>query len=193
MNNIVNVPTYKFALREDLKNNLEFLPTRGEPKASGWDVKCAEKNGVKLRPGQKAKIKLGFRGFCPEGWWYELKPRSSTFGKKDLHSLYGTIDELYEGELVFACQYIPEFNVTQAGLLRYGEFSSDGTDLATLKNFPILEINFGEAIGQIIPVRRQEMQVEFISNEEYDRLCSERNGVRGTGGFGSTDSKKDKI
>lgn len=164
------IPTYKFALREDLKDKPEFLPTRGEPLATGWDVKCAEPDGLSLEPGQKVKIRLGFRGFCPPGWWYELKPRSSTFGKKDLNCLYGTIDESYEGELLLACQYIPESKINAACILR-------------------LKIEFGEAIGQIIPVRRQEMTIEQVSNEEYDRLCAERNAARGAGGFGSTDKK----
>jgi len=179
-------PIYKFALRADLVNNKEFLPTRGEPKATGWDVRAAMHDGKPLivKPLQQVKIPLGIRGFCPEGWWYELKPRSSTFGKKNLHALYGTVDETYEGELIFAAQYIPHFPfhaenfvVTEEKLKRYfNEYS--------------LEINFGDAIGQIIPVKRQEMQVVEVSNEEYDANCTNRAGVRGAGGFGSTDVKK---
>lgn len=164
----VSVPVYRFALREDLKNNKEFMPTRGEPKATGWDVRAAQsdKEPIAFHPFMKYLIPLGFRALCPEGWWFELKPRSSTFGKKALHSLYGTIDETYEGELLFACQFIP---------------SDSLTDHAN----PLI-INFGDAIGQIIPVRRQEMIVEEASNEEYDNFCKERNAQRGAGGFGST-------
>lgn len=185
---IENIPKYLFALREDLKDKPEFLPTRGEPKASGWDVRCAEPDGIILKPGQKAKIRLGFRGFCPDGWWYELNCRSSSFAKKDLHSLYGKIDECFENELVFAAQYLPQWQLTAAGLVRYGDFTSiANSDLVS--NIPKLRIEFGEAIGQIIPVRRQEMLVEQVSNEEYDKLCKERNGIRGAGGFGSTDKK----
>lgn len=156
------IPVYKFALVEELKNNSKFLPTKAEPDATGWDVRSAV--DITIRPFEYAKIKLGIRGFCPKGWWYELKCRSSSFTKKNLHSLYGTIDETWEGELLFACQFIPEKHKPDLDLV----------------------INFGEAIGQIIPVKRQEMIVESISNEEYDHLCKERNGVRGIGGFGST-------
>lgn len=167
------IPKFKFALREDLIENKEFLPTKGEPLATGWDVRAANLHKpVKLLPFQKVLIPLGFRTFCPEGWWFELKPRSSTFGKKNLHCLYGTIDESYEGELLFACQYIPQ------SIYKYGtvDFSSA---------LP-LEISFGDALGQIIPVRRKEMIVEEVSNEEYDNLCKSRNASRGAGGFGST-------
>ena len=162
------MPIFKFAVREDLFDveNL-FLPSRAEPFASGWDVAAAfkDRKSIFLRTGQYIKIPLGIRGFLPAGWWYELKPRSSSFAKKNLHALYGTIDNTFENELVFAAQYIPDSTVSLGGEL---------------------EIKFGEKIGQIIPVKLQEMKVEKISNEEYNRLCQNRNGVRGVGGFGSS-------
>lgn len=174
-----HIPIYKFALREDLKEEKQFLPTRAEPTATGWDVRAAmpDRKPLVIRPLELAKIPLGFRGFCPPGWWYELKPRSSSFAKKSLHALYGTIDETYEGELVFACQYIPPFHHS------YPRWSQDIYDYLSDNN---LEINFGDAIGQIIPVRREEMVVQDITNADYDALCKQRDAVRGAGGFGST-------
>lgn len=176
MSNII--PVYKFALRDDLVNSkISFLPTKATPLATGWDVKAAitEPSGkLVITPGQYVKIPLGFRGFCPPGWWYELKPRSSSFAKKFLHCLYGTIDEDYEGQSVFAAQYRP---------------TKDYEYVNTLITPNNLSIEFGDALGQIIPIERQEMIVESISNEEYDRLCAERNSQRGEGGFGSTDEK----
>lgn len=162
------MPTYKFALREDLKNNKEFLPSKGESFASGWDVKAAINNKLVVSAYEYIKIPLGFRAFCPKGWWLELKPRSSSFVKKHLHALYGTIDETFEGEMIFAAQYIPSFD-----------------EIAPQK----LIINFGDALGQLIPIKRQEMVIEEINNEEYNNLCKERNAERGAGGFGSTDKK----
>ena len=163
-------PVYKFALRLDLIDNKEFLPTQGDPLATGWDVRAAfkDKQPVTLRAGQHIRIPMGFRGFCPPGWWYQIVPRSSSFSKKSLHALYGVVDETYEGELVFAAQYLP--------------------DVTTLTHD--LTIKFGEPIGQIIPVERKIMIVEEVSNEEYDTLCKQRAGTRGAGGFGSTDVKK---
>lgn len=163
-------PVFRFALRQDLIENKEFLPTKGDDLATGWDVRAAL-NGQKvitLRAGQHVRIPLGFRAFCPSGWWYELRPRSSSFGKKSLHALYGVVDETYEGELIFAAQYLPDVT----------KFAHD------------LTIVFGEPIGQIIPVIRQTMLVEEISNKEYDELCKTRAGTRGAGGFGSTDEKR---
>lgn len=151
------IPVFKFALKEGLSDI--YLPTKGSDRASGWDVRSTDK--LIIRPGEYVKIPLGFRIFSPPGWWLELRPRSSTFAKKNLHALYGVIDEDYEGMLVFAGQYIPQTGFS-------------------------LEIQQGEAIGQIIPIRRQEMKVEMVTNEEYERLCKERNTSRGEGGFGST-------
>jgi dUTPase len=178
------VPEYAFALREDLKDNKEFLPTRAEPKASGWDVRAAmeDRKPLVIKPFQHVKIPLGFRSFCPDGWWWELKPRSSTFAKKNLHALYGTIDETYEGQAIFACQYIPEFNLDETIKVhaRNPLWPNSSPTIAPIT------INFGDAIGQIIPIRRQEMKVVERSNEEYDNDCKNRAGQRGTGGFGST-------
>ncbi|CAB4196582.1 Dut dUTPase [uncultured Caudovirales phage] len=170
-----DLPIFKFAVREDLKDTGDlFIPTKGEPLATGWDVKAAmpDRKPLILVPFQHVKIPLGFRTFAPEGWWYELKPRSSTFAKKNLHALYGTIDETYSNELIFACQYIPNWN-----------------EISPMH--PELTINFGDAVGQIIPVKRQEMTTKSISNDDFDKLCKDRNAVR-NGGFGSTDPSKVK-
>jgi len=170
-----DLPIFKFAVREDLKDIGDlFVPVKGEPLATGWDVRAAmpDRKSLILKPFQHVKIPLGFRTFAPEGWWYELKPRSSTFAKKNLHALYGTIDEAYSNELIFACQYIPNWN-----------------EISQMQ--PELYIDFGDAIGQIIPVKRQEMVTSSISNEEFDNLCKNRNAIR-NGGFGSTDPNKVK-
>ena len=162
-----NVPEFKFALMifaDDI-----CFPHKGSERATGWDV-CASED-IYLRRGDYFKIPLGFRVLAPEGWWLELRPRSSSFIKKHLHSLYGVIDEDYEGQCCYCVQFMPD--------------DRNASD--------IIHISAGEAIGQIIPVKRQDMTVTKISNEEYDKLCQERNCARGAGGFGSTtEEKKDK-
>lgn len=159
---IPQLPKFRFAVREGLDDS--FLPTRSEPFATGWDVRCAEKDDVILKPFDRKLISLGFRMYAPEGYWLELRPRSSTFAKKGLHCLYGVIDEHYPNELMLAVQFINP-----------GAFS-----ISTRITIP-----FGEKIAQVIPVKRRDMVVEGISNEEIDKLYEGRNSVR-TGGFGST-------
>ena len=162
------IPEFKFAVRDDLDD--EFLPSRSNSTDTGWDVRCAERDGIELHDGEYHRIRLGFRMLCPEGWWMELRPRSSSFANKQLHALYGVIDETYENEIMFACQYL--------------EHKRHGPVLDVY--YPPPRIEFGDRIGQIIPVRRRDMRVTKVSNEEYDRLCAERAGLRGTGGFGSS-------
>jgi dUTPase len=162
---MIELPTYQFALRDDVKDDLRFLPTKGEPNATGYDVKAAPKDRqpIILHPGWYAKIPLGFRAFIPEGWWMELRPRSSSFAKKSMHTLYGVIDQDFSLENLYACQYLPV------------DMSFHNT----------LTIEFGESIGQMVPIKRQEMIVESVSNEEIEQLYKKRNAVR-NGGFGST-------
>jgi len=186
----METPIFKFAIREDLQDTGSlFLPSRGEEAATGWDVKAAfeDRKTMRVHIGEHVKIPLGFRTFAPKGWWFELKARSSTFGKKNLHSLYGTIDETYEGQLIFACQYLPSLHIYKAGDLPVGQVKEYLAGIRIVNSVDILTVQFGEAIGQIIPVRRQEMEVASVSNEEFDKLCQERKGSRGAGGFGSTD------
>jgi len=166
-------PIYKFAIREDLKDSgINFLPERAEPEATGWDVKSAQpdRKAIILHSGEYVKIPLGIRAFCPKGWWLKLNPRSSTFAKKFQHCLYGVIDTSFSGEILLAIQYLPNKIGTNDNLC-----------------LPTFTIEFGEPLGQLIPVKRVDMEVEQITNEKYDELCLERNAKRGAGGFGSSD------
>lgn len=164
---IPQLPKFKFAVREGLDSS--FLPTKSEPFATGWDVRSAEEEFV-LQSFEHKLIRLGFRMYAPEGYWLELRPRSSTFAKKGLHCLYGVIDEHYPNELMLAVQFIPHQNYPVSGGI---------TETTSVR------IPFGEKIAQVIPIKRREMVVEGISNEQIDALYQTRNSVR-TGGFGST-------
>jgi len=154
------IPEYKFLLNEGLGD--EFLPTKGEPDATGWDVRSTI--DINLTTGDYFKIPLGFRAFSPKGWWFQLHPRSSSFVKKYMHNLIGIIDEAYSNEVIFAGQYVPD---SKSGIL------------------PSLKISKGDRIGQIIPIERQEMKVTRVTKEEFNNLCKQRNAER-SGGFGST-------
>lgn len=249
-------PQFKFALREDLKDNKEFLPSRAEPLASGWDVKAAwnaddinvnihyvkiphdtnkyqlfnsKSSGIiylcekevkskktkgvlttgipkivsaYIPAGEYIKIPTGFKILAPEGWWVELKPRSSTFAKKFCHSLYGTIDNGFYNELLFAIQYLPEDDLYthdhNIELRTIDDYYNNSTQ--ELSETPLetkyLKIDQGEAVAQIIPVRLQNMEVLEISNEEFDaqstiqkeKIKAQFGNVR-DGGIGSTDKK----
>lgn len=171
-----NCPEFKFLLTEEVKKACQsrdfepkdFLPTRSEDRATGWDVRCALPEGIVLEPYLHLKIPLGIHMLAPEGWWLELRPRSSAFAKRYLHALYGVIDEVYGDEILFACQYIPNAN-----------------DLISRGN--LTRIEFGDRIGQVRPVKRQEMVVSETTMEELQAEHKRRNSQR-KGGFGSSDN-----
>jgi dUTPase len=154
------IPEYRFALREDLKEDPRFLPTRATSGSVGWDVACAfeDKKSLLVQPGQYLKIPLGLRCLPPEGYWFEVRPRSSTFTKKNMHALYGVVDGDYRNSLYFCCEF-------------------SGTWPLTLE--------FGEKIGQIVPKKLLEMKVQTISNTAFDDFCKNEKNDR-KGGFGST-------
>ena len=154
-----DIPTFYFALREDIAKQFEFLPHRSTSKATGYDVRAAnpDRKDIVLRAGHYFKIHLGFRYLPPEGWYFQLHPRSSTFAKKQMHCLIGIVDEDWEGETCFVGQYMPDI-------------SSLGNDLT---------IKFGDPIGQIIPVKRELMEVLGITNKQIDEKYRERGFSRG--------------
>lgn len=176
---LLEIPKFQFAVTKQVQTNCpvrvndievkasDFLPRRTRPKDTGYDIRCAAPEGVRLEPFRYFKIPLGIRMFAPDGWWVELRPRSGTFMNDHIHSLYGVIDETYENELTFAGIYIPDGNKILAA------------------NSPTT-IQFGRRIAQIIPVYRREMTIEEIDNSGYDELCRNRNDPRGTGGYGSS-------
>jgi dUTPase len=84
-----------------------------------------------------------------------------------LLSLYGVIDEGYQNEVLFACRYLQPY-------CSFNEY---------------IEVKPGDRIAQLVPVKRQEMSVSRVSDEEYEILTMDRAGARGTGGFGSTGEK----
>jgi dUTPase len=172
---ITNEPLFKFAIREDLINSgISFLPERGEPNSTGWDVKCAEPEGITLQKNDYFKIRLGIRVLIPEGWWLELRPRSSTFVKRHMNCLNGVIDQDYFYELVLAGQFISNRNSLG------DDVRADGSTK--------LRIEFGDRIGQVIPVKREMMAVSVITNEDFDNLSTARGAIR-DGGIGSTGVK----
>jgi dUTPase len=179
------IPTFYFAVTEcvdkacedynsipmskrssDIKSE-SFIPSRSEPEAACWDVRCAEPDGIALAPEKYIKIPLGFRVFSPQGWWLELRPRSGTLIKKHIHSLYGVIDTNFEGQCFFCGQYMPDADIN-----------------LNRNNFK--KICFGERIAQIRPVKLYNMVCKKISNERYDAMGFARNGERGTSGFGGS-------
>lgn len=69
------IPVFKFVLREDLKDNVDYLPTRIDKLSTGWDVKAAITESISVRQSEFVNIPLGFKVFCPTGYGLEIRPK----------------------------------------------------------------------------------------------------------------------
>lgn len=159
------VPNFIFSVNEGLDSS--FLPNQTDPTATGYDVRSSK--NYELIPYQYNLIDLGIRAIIPDGWWLQLNARSSSFAKIHLHYLTGIIDQSYTGQIKFACQWIP-----------------DSQNLKELADTGHLKINKGDRIGQLVPYRLEKMNVELVSETQFDILAKERVAIRNPAGFGTT-------
>ena len=165
------IPEFKFALFEGFTDP-QLLPTRANDLDAGWDVRCATL--TRISRYKTVLIPLGIKVICPEGWWLELKPRSSTHFKKHLHCLNGVIDNGYEGHIQLCSTYISQHE--DDFFIRGGEKIYEDS----------LDIEAGERIAQLIPRRLEQMYASLVSEDEFSKLSLERKNSRGAGGFGSS-------
>ena len=173
-------PKFKFAVVERIKSLLpssiedkeltleDFMPKRMKSKDTGYDARSAEST-LEIQPYSYFKIRLGIRMFAPEGWWIRINPRSGLFINNHINTLYGIVDENFCAELCLCGQFLP--------------------DKKENKSFKSLIIQFGQRICQLVPVKRQDMDIDNVTNEEIEQLFKERNDPRGTSGFGGSGIK----
>ncbi len=161
-----------FCLKNDTeKNIIGKLPTQAIEYSTGYDVYNAGPD-LTFQPFEYKLIPLGFKTFIPPAWWLFLMPRSSTHAKKKMHTLYGVIDENYEGDWYFSAQFIPQLVDGNYNSLTY-----TGEPLTILQ---------GDAVAQIVVQPRYTMNIHEVSEDYYKSICEIRNGQRKAGGFGST-------
>lgn len=83
-------------INPELINGGKYLPNKGHANDAGID--CYAQSEAILPAGKPTLIPLGFRVSLPKGTRAFLTGRSS-FNKKGIITLLGTIDEGYHGEL----------------------------------------------------------------------------------------------
>ena len=162
------VPQFIFC-RSVLSDHVDgsFLPSKQNANDTGYDVKACilddqgQPGSITLHPDQAFKIDLGIRTIAPPGWWVQVNARSSTFAKLHLVCLVGVVDNGYEGAMMLAGKYLPPNEAT-------------------------ITINHGDRVGQLIPMRLEQMDCLWVSDEEFDNQSKARHNTRGTGGFGSS-------
>lgn len=76
------------------------LPTQAHQSDAGWDLYSDLGDGwVPVYGGSHRSIPTGIAIECPEGYYYEIRGRSSTWSKFGLMVVSGLIDAGYQGEL----------------------------------------------------------------------------------------------
>ena len=87
-------------------------PSQAHSTDAGWDLFADIPEGqqvIAVLPGESARVPTGVAVHAPEGYYYELRGRSSTWAKLGLLTVAGLIDPGYQGEL-----YAEVYNPTKA-------------------------------------------------------------------------------
>lgn len=155
-------------------------PTKGHSSDSGWDLQVI---GVEKIEGDVIYFKTGVSVQPPPGYYFELFPRSSISTLPiSLANSVGVIDESYTGEVLVAARLHHHDMGDDAKRHSYpnGIVSVFGLRPQTIGTLAELIIAKKPKIAQLILKKRIEcnfVEAELESTE------------RGSGGFGSTDSK----
>jgi dUTP pyrophosphatase len=65
----------------------------------GYDLKVWCEQSTIVPPREMLNIRTGVFVKLPDGYWADIRPRSSTFAKRKLFVMGGTIDNGYTGEI----------------------------------------------------------------------------------------------
>lgn len=172
-----SIPDFKFSLMPYLINNItewnllkisklrkeDWLPTTIHSGDGGADLRSSSLTPIVLKPFEYAKIPLGIKVFVPNGYFLDLRPRSSAFVKKKLNCLNGLIDFGFQEEMCFLCQFIPPPDVMNS----------------------VCTIEFGERVAQLVAKKKLDCTFNEISEEDLISLHS-RSKTNRQGGFGSS-------
>lgn len=162
-----------------LLNKEAEVPKRAHPSDTGWDVKLI---GVEKIEGDVIFFKTGISIQPPEGYYFEVAPRSSISKLPvEMANSIGIIDEHYRGELLIPVR------------VTHGEMGTEPKNISfpngIVKMFgarPTTMSAVGDLILQKKPylfqlILRQRLDCDFLQVESLSET------QRGAGGFGSTD------
>jgi dUTP pyrophosphatase len=139
------------------------IPSKGSVGAAGYDLYTTE--SYELKPGERKAFKTDIALAIPEGFYGRVAPRSGLAVKHGIDVLAGVIDSDYRGEILVA-------------LINLGDKPVQ---------LPIVKDGKETAIAQIIFETCGTITGGFV---EVDDLTATQ---RGSGGFGSSDNKRETI
>jgi dUTP pyrophosphatase len=157
------------------------LPKKAHDSDSGYDIKSI---GVSKIEGDVIFFKTGLSIQPPDGYYFEVYPRSSISGLPlMLANSVGIIDQHYTGEILIPVR------ITHSGMgqdLKSVSFPNGivkmfGSKPSTMSIVAQLVLDKKPILFQLI--LRKRLDTNFVLVESLDET------IRGSGGFGSSDSK----
>ena len=131
-----------------------LLPTRAHEHDAGLDLRCAERFGVTLTPGERQLVDTGVKVAIPAGYVGLVHPRSGWAHEYGItvNNAPGTVDAGYTGNI-------------KVNLINHGEY--------------VVSVGYGERIAQLLIQRVELPEVELV-----DSLDSAARGAGGFGSTG---------
>ena len=139
------------------------IPSKGSAGAAGYDLYTTE--SYELKPGERKAFKTDIKLAIPEGFYGRVAPRSGLAVKHGIDVLAGVIDSDYRGEILVA-------------LINLGDKPVQ---------LPIIKDGKETAIAQII------FEGCGTVNDGFTVVDDLTATQRGSGGFGSSDTKRENV
>lgn len=132
-----------------------LMPTRAHAADAGLDLKCGERHGVTLVPGERALVDTGVKVAIPAGYVGLVHPRSGWAHRYGItvNNAPGTVDAGYTGTI-------------KVNLINHGQDA--------------VSIGYGDRIAQLLVQRVELPEVEIV-----DSLDTTTRGTAGHGSTGS--------
>ena len=131
-----------------------LLPTRAHEHDAGLDLRCADRFGVILVPGERRLVDTGVKVAIPAGYVGLVHPRSGWAHEYGItvNNAPGTVDAGYTGNI-------------KVNLINHGEY--------------VVSVGYGERIAQLLIQRVELPEVELV-----DSLDPAARGTGGFGSTG---------
>ena len=131
-----------------------LLPTRAHEHDAGLDLRCADRFGAILVPGERRLVDTGVKVAIPAGYVGLVHPRSGWAHEYGItvNNAPGTVDAGYTGNI-------------KVNLINHGEY--------------VVSVGYGERIAQLLIQRVELPEVELV-----DSLDSAARGAGGFGSTG---------
>ena len=131
-----------------------LLPVRAHAHDAGLDLKCGERHGVTLAPGERALVDTGVAVNIPAGFVGLVHPRSGWAHKYGITvaNAPGTVDAGYIGNV-------------KVNLINHGD--------------DVVSVGYGDRIAQLVIQRVELPELEIVDN--LDQTTRGANGHGSTG------------